>query len=153
MIRRLQSIMAQQESLPLCPPVAVVPADVPQDVAVGPDEWARMATLVEARGKRNPRGNVAAGRGTEQFAAKPNSWRVVDRFLLEWTHLNAAARPGSSAAAIKPRISAIISSHTVGIFSYCMSHCRFEGGNIPSDWNSIPVGNEKCIFTVKYQVV
>ena len=26
----LQSIMAQQESLPLCPPVAVVPADVPQ---------------------------------------------------------------------------------------------------------------------------
>ena len=69
------------------------------------------------------------------------------------THLNAAARPGSSSAAIKPRISAIISSCTVGTFSYCMSHCRSEGGNIPSDWNSIPVGNEKCISTVKYQVV
>jgi hypothetical protein len=59
----LQSIIAQQGSLPLCPPVAVVPADVPQDVATTPDEWARMATLVEARGKRNPRGNVVITHG------------------------------------------------------------------------------------------
>ena len=42
----------------MCPPVAVVPADVPRDVAMGPDEWTRMATLVEKRGRRNPRGNV-----------------------------------------------------------------------------------------------
>ena len=59
----LQSIIAQQGSLPLCPPVAVMPADVPQDVATTPDEWARMATLVEARGKRNPRGNVVITHG------------------------------------------------------------------------------------------
>ena len=59
----LQSIMAQQESLPLCPPVAVVPADVPRDVAMGPDEWTRMAALVEKRGKRNPRGNVVITHG------------------------------------------------------------------------------------------
>ena len=29
-----------------------------------------------------------------------------------------------------------------------MSHCRFEGENIPSDWNSIPLGNEKYVCTV-----
>ena len=34
-----------------------------------------------------------------------------------------------------------------------MSHCRLEGGNNPSDWNSIRLRNEKCIDTVKYQVV
>ena len=41
----------------------VVPADVPHDVAMGPDEWAHMAALVEARGKRNPRGNVVITHG------------------------------------------------------------------------------------------
>ena len=56
-------------------------------------------------------------------------------------------------SSVSPYISAIITSRTVGIFSYCMSHCRFEGGNIPSDWNSIPLGNEKSIYTVEYQVV
>ena len=89
---------------------------------------------------------AAAGRGTEQLRAISNSWRVVDRFLWLQTHLNAATRPGSSSAAIKPRISAIISSRTVAIISYCMSHCGFEGGNIPSDWNSISLRMKNALY-------
>ena len=58
--------------------------------------------------------------------------------------LNAAG----SSASVSPYISAIITSRTVAIISYCMSHCGFEGGNIPSDWNSIPLGNEKYVCTV-----
>ena len=60
----------------------------------------------------------------------------------------------------KPRISAIISSRTVAVVSYCLSHCGFEGGNIPSAWNSNRLWTEKYTRTgstgtetVKYQVV
>ena len=118
-----------------------------------------------ADGVRNTKGGMRARTAPDspRLGAEPQdqelyptagAWSTVSRG--SHPDLNAAG----SSASVRPYIPAIISSRTVPVISYCMSHCGFEGGNILSAWNSNRLRTEKCTGTgntstgtVKYQVV